>query len=109
MGRSLERAELWEGLMAEGTVLGMPVHNRRCCWGKHLLVIVGLFFCGAYSVSPLENSPNICLGDGRGGGARQWGTQLVAGVQQQLKAPVPCTAHLSVLILARASPFSPLG
>ena len=32
---------------------------------KHFLVIVGPFFSGVCSVSPLKNSQNICLGDGR--------------------------------------------
>ena len=33
--------------------------------GKQLLVILGLFFSGVYSVSLLQHSPNIHLRDGR--------------------------------------------
>lgn len=32
---------------------------------KHLLVIIGVFFSGIYPVSPLNNFPDICLGDGQ--------------------------------------------
>lgn len=61
------------------------------------------FFFGAYSISPLRNSPNICLGDGIWGGAGEWGIHLVAAVGTGAEGPhspncpyfSPCLSFLS--------------
>lgn len=58
---------------------------------KHLLVIIGVFFSGIYPVSPLNNFPDICLGDG------QWGGHRVLVWAQELKVHIRGTIHLIVL------------
>lgn len=58
-----------------------------------MLVIVGLFFLCAYSVSPLKNSHTFAWGMGGEVGLGEWGIHLVAGLPTGAEGP--CSLHRS--------------